>query len=773
MLLGNKEIKCSGCAACANICPVKAISMIENEDGFYVPFINQEKCTKCGLCERTCPQCNEVIKNNKNPDCYAVMADDAIRATSSSGGAFTRISEEVFNRGGVVCGAAFDENWTVKHIIIDNPDDMKKLRGSKYVQSFISETLYREIKSYLEAGRWVLFSGVPCQVSGLKKYLGKDYDTLLTVDIICSKVPPKKLFDKFLKDTYGDGEITDIKFRDKNNGWNCSTTTITVDGVEQKSRMWFRMYLNSLSMNESCVHCKYMSVDRISDITIGDFWGIERVRPDLNDKKGTSCVLLNTAKGRMIFEKLNWVTKAKMTTKNAVDGNRALCVPFIPHQNRTLFGARLDKNNFSELVENSLSNDFNVGILNWWWNSNRGAILTCYAIQEVVKDLGFNPSVIKHIPFNYYHDVYNGSISEKFAEKYLNLTDWCHSRIDMRRLNEKFETFMVGSDQVWRHSLNWFLQDFYYLNFANIKKNLVSCAASFGVPEFSVNDTVVSMVKYYFSRFNHISVREEDAVALLKDKFDADGTFILDPVFLIGSDKYSKIADTCTNKTSEPFVAYYFIQPNKDKSNIVKSVANKLGIKAIDIKAEGLAVEDWLYYIKNAEIVISDSFHASSFSVIFNTKFFTIFNSKNDSRFNTLANISGLNQRFIRGKDFELAMLDDFMQDEDWGEIANKFKPLQEFSISWLRNALENSGNKVITQEQEYLEAMYASMDDRLNYLEGVVQEMKNNRLSSNKFSFKNSSKYYGYRILCNFTFGKLRDKMLAKKNKYKNLLSL
>ena len=649
----------------------------------------------------------------------------------------------------------------MKHIIIDNPEDLKKLRGSKYVQSFISETLYKDIKNYLDSGRWVLFSGVPCQVSGLKKYLGKDYDTLLTVDIICSKVPPKKLFDKFLKDTYGDGEITDIKFRDKNNGWNCSTTTITVNGIEQKSRMWFKMYLNSLSMNESCVSCKYMSVDRVSDITIGDFWGIEKVRPDLNDKKGTSCVLVNTNKGKLIFDSLEWCMKEKMTTKNAVDGNRALCVPFIPHQNRTLFGARMDKNNFSELVENSLSNDFNVGILNWWWNSNRGAILTCYAIHEVVKDLGFNPTVIKHIPFNYYHDVYKGSISEKFASKYLNLTEWCHSRIDMRRLNDKFGTFMVGSDQVWRHSLNWFLQDFYYLNFANIKKNLVSCAASFGVPEFSGNDTVVSMVKYYFSRFNHISVREEDAVDLLKNKFGAEGTFILDPVFLIDSNAYLKIADNCDDKTTEPFIAYYLIHPNKEKFKIVKDIANKLGVKAIDIKAEGKDVEYWLYHIKNAELVVSDSFHASSFSVIFNTKFLTIFNAKIDSRFGTLSQISGLNNRF-----------DNLCTDLDWEDIANKFKPLQEFSISWLRNALESPNNKVVSKEQESLEAMYASMDDRLNYLEGVVLKLKASNFSNKKFSLKNTSKYYCYRILCNFTMGKLKDKMLAKKNKYKSFIS-
>lgn len=754
-MLDLETFNCCGCASCANICPVNAIKMVEDKDGFYIPSVDKGKCTNCDLCRKICPQLNDVAKNTKNPKCYATMASDEVRQKSSSGGAFSVIAHEIFNRGGVVCGAAFDENWTVKHIIIENEDDMDKLRGSKYVQSFISETLYKKIKEYLKQDRWVLFVGTPCQVSGLKAFLGNEnFDKLLKVDLVCSKVPPKKHFDKFLKDNYSDKVITDIKMRDKVNGWGCNHTTTTTTGI-LKTNSWFKMFLNSLSMNESCVYCKYMTVDRVSDITIGDFWGIEKVRPDLNDKKGTSCVLINTKLGKQIFDKLDWSKRELMTVQNAVDGNRALFIPFIPHTNRVFFAEKINENieNFNTIVEDCLSIKKNVGILNWWWNSNRGAILTCYAIQEVVKELGFNPTVIKHIPFDYYSREYKNSVSEHFAEKYLNLTEWCHSRIDMRKQNDKFETFMVGSDQIWNHDLNYFLQDFYYLNFAQIDKNLISCAASFGKNFFTGNPIVSKMVEYYLKRFNHISVREEDGVELLKNKFDTDGTFILDPVFLIDKEKYSQIANEYATD-EDNFIACYFIHPTQLKTEILNMLSDYFKIKIIDMRAKDVGVEKWLYCIKNAKFIISDSFHASAFSVIFNKKFVTLYTApKIDSRFDTLANITGLHKHFMHISDFSIKKIENLLYENSWEEIEAKLQPYKEFSLNWLKNALETPGSKEITKEQEYIEAFYASLDDRVNYLEGNYVELDSLKKNIEELKLQNNKaeiyiNYYKYKIL-------------------------
>ena len=770
MLLGNKKIICSGCSACANVCPVRAISMVENQDGFYVPMIDKTKCTQCGLCEKTCPQCNEVVKNAKTPDCYAVMADDDVRFKSSSGGAFTVLAKEIFNRGGVVCGASFDENWVVKHVLVDNENGLDKLRGSKYVQSFVSETLYREIKDLLKAEKWVLFSGTPCQLAGLNNFLGKQYPTLLTVDLICSKVPSKKAFDKFINDNYDKNEVKSINFRSKEEGWSCSATKIYT--TTTTTTTWFDMFLNDLCMNDSCANCKYTTADRVSDITIGDFWRINRFKPELDDDKGTSCVLVNTEKGKNFFDVLSWFKKEAMPVKTAVKVNKALNKGFTHHPNSKLFAKRLESTNFNELVANCLSNKYDVGILNWWWNSNRGAILTCYAIQELVKDLGYNPYVIKHIPLDCYNNEYKNSISEKFAKKYLRLTDLCHSRAEMRALNDKFETFMVGSDQVWRHCLNKNLKDFYYLNFVNLNKNKISCAASFGIPDFTGDENVVTRVKHYFSRFNHISVREQDAVGMLKDKFDADGTFILDPVFLIDFEKYSKIAEASSLKEKADFVAYYFIKPDKKKVDILNAICKKLGLKAVNIKAKGLGVEEWLYYIKNAKLVVSDSFHASAYSVILGTKFLTLSHIDNDSRLVTLANITGLYNRFVVIDKFSIDSLAGLMENENWEDIAKKFEPYKDFSINWLKNALENGNNKKFSDEQACIEAFNATLDDRLDLLEEIVYKKKYAKKYRFNCKFVNVIKYHVYRTLVNFVKGNKREKYKLKKQKYFYLIN-
>lgn len=405
----------------------------------------------------------------------------------------------------------------------------------------------------------------------------------------------------------------------------------------------------------------------------------------------------------------------------------------------------------------------NVGILNWWWNSNRGAILTCYAIYELVKEFGHNPLVIKHIPYDYYNTEYLNSISEKFAEKYLKTTKWCHSRIDMRTLNDELDTFMVGSDQVWRHSLNWFLQDFYYLNFVELNKKKISCAASFGIPDFTGNNTLISMVKYYFSRFDHISVREKEAVSLLKETFDTSGTFILDPVFLINKNKYIEIANNCNIKVNDDFIAYYFIHPSDKKEKILQDMCKELNVKAINLKKSGLDVEEWLYYLKNSKIVLSDSFHASSFSIIFNKKFLTLFDYSKDSRYATLENITGLNYRFVKSSEFNQEIFNRIMQEDAWTEIEQKLQPLKDFSVNWLRNAINDNSKRQITKEQEFLESFYASMDDRLNYLECKTTEINLINQRVEKLELQNDKNlilrnYYKYKILS----------VLTKKEKYK-----
>lgn len=220
-ILKKKNLLCTGCGACVNICPENAISYKENieEDGSLIAQINQEKCVDCGLCRSVCPQLNTSLNDNwKDPECYAVMADDDIRTRSSSGGAFTILSNYVLEQNGVVCGAAWGEEFEVHHIIVTKKSELPLLRRSKYVQSRI-EYVYRELKKYLECGKKVLFVGCPCQVAGLKSYLKAKYQNLITVDLYCNYTPSPVVMRKYLEESYGKENIDSVEFRIKDEGW--------------------------------------------------------------------------------------------------------------------------------------------------------------------------------------------------------------------------------------------------------------------------------------------------------------------------------------------------------------------------------------------------------------------------------------------------------------------------------------------------------------------------------------------------------------------------
>ena len=225
--------QCTGCGACYNKCPVNAIVMKPDAEGFSFPSINSEQCIHCGLCLKTCPVFETKYENNPEPKCYAVMANDEIRKNSSSGGVFTLLAEWVLRQGGVVCGAAYSQDcYSVQQIIITKEEDCHKLRGSKYVQSENGE-IYKKVKAYLDNGTPVLFTGTPCQVAAVKAYLEKPYEKLYTLDLVCHGVPSPGVYQKFIEEQekkYGSKAIQ-VTFRDKQfGGWNHSTKICFANG---------------------------------------------------------------------------------------------------------------------------------------------------------------------------------------------------------------------------------------------------------------------------------------------------------------------------------------------------------------------------------------------------------------------------------------------------------------------------------------------------------------------------------------------------------------
>ncbi len=302
---------CCGCSACASICAAGAISMVADSMGFKYPVVDESKCTQCGLCLRVCSW-NNGYSTSDNFDKSKVFAFRHTSETellkSQSGGAFWILATDVIARGGVVYGAMVDDNFAAVHSRATTIDECQKFRGSKYTQSNI-DGIFAQVKADLLQGLLVLFTGTPCQVSALKKFIPtKLHNNLILCDLICHGVPSPKVWSEYLKyvENQYNQKIVKVDFRDKSLGWNShSESFIFADGAKITRDNFRFLFYDELISRPSCSTCRYTNLKRVSDITIADFWGVENFHSDFAaDNKGCSLVLVNNEKGMQIFDSL-------------------------------------------------------------------------------------------------------------------------------------------------------------------------------------------------------------------------------------------------------------------------------------------------------------------------------------------------------------------------------------------------------------------------------------------------------------------------------------
>lgn len=359
MIKITDKSKCCGCTACFNKCPKNAITMIKDECGFKYPIVDEKKCINCGICDNVCPYNNEYMCRNKlnEPIVYGGwIKNEETRKLSTSGGIFSAISKIVLENNGVICGAIYNENLDVVHAIIDNLNDLKKINGSKYVQSDVKNNL-KKIEEFLDKGKIVLFSGTPCQISGLNSFLNKEYDNLYTCDIVCHGVPSPKVFDKYKKELEqkNNSKLKSINFRDKITGWQDYSFSAEFENgfkyIEKSSENeYMKIFLDDIDLRESCSSCKFSKFPRCSDITLGDFWGVDNFYPELNDNnKGTSLVLVHTKKGQDLLENCNDIFVKECNLENSIKYNPSVLQHKISNKNRETFFKELDKMNLNEL----------------------------------------------------------------------------------------------------------------------------------------------------------------------------------------------------------------------------------------------------------------------------------------------------------------------------------------------------------------------------------------------------------------------------------------
>lgn len=819
---------CTGCMECYNICPVGAITVNIDKDGFYSPVIDKTICVNCGLCEQTCPVLNEKCRmyiKKSEPKIYACTnKDENTRLSSSSGGMFSVFAEFVLYLGGYICGAILEDNLTVKHIISNKKSDIERMKGSKYIQSYVGDC-YKSIKQLLENGKPVLFCGTPCQCAGLNAFLGKEYKDLIIVDTICSCINPPYTLKEYLQSEIKDGykKILKINFRDKITGWggnDWGNFAFSVDWLDNDGKfrrfyehnnenLFFKGFLYHLWMKDSCNRCIFGSKNRCSDITIGDFWVINRYKPSLNDNKGLSFVMLNSQKSKHIFEKI----KDKLLICEEVDYNWAINTQpvlngdgMFKHKNRDLFFTYAPTHYSRVELTKDLLGINKVGIITLDFSVNFGAQLQTWACCEKIKELGFTPKVIHYGEHYEYTLGFEDDPMKVFRDKYIPRSELCYTQKELLAETADCNRVIIGGDQVFR---NWNSAKNYPLlrylgDFVFGEKVLASYGSSFGFDYFNGNDDIKDECKKLFKRFDKILVRETSGVEILKNTFGVEAKTVLDPVFLLNEEQYINLINNSEVETPENYIAYMYLQDDFGLASINNDLLQKFkNENIININAnensQYNSVEQWLNYIKNAKFVITDSFHCVAFCIIFKKPFIVVDRVwGGNSRIENILNIFNLQSQ--RKSSLQEISQNDLICNINWENVADILEKEKQKSINELleillmpptyKNRYCNEELKIIRLRNElnYERNKFHKLINKIDESNIEIINLKNNNekyerdlnnvrhewqsyvyeivsalKDKNKFYFK----YYFYRFILNFAIFN-KNKIKLKKLKYK-----
>ncbi len=364
-MVDRVEIECcTGCKMCEQICPVSAISFEADQEGFWYPSVNYDKCVQCGKCIGLCPPFSGVdkrLENDPSPKVFAAWSkDESLRLNSTSGAIYGELARYVFEHGGWVAGVVFDENFDAKHIVTNNQQDFDRLIRSKYFQSD-TQDIYSQVRKLLEQGEFVLFSGTPCQNAALINFLGKRYDNLLSCDFICRGNLSPKAFRKYKQMLERDAgsKLKELHFKNKTKGWNTfGTRAVFENGKEYYQDRYSDLYVlayvhHNLFLRPSCLKCKFKTLPRIADISFGDFWEVaQNVDPSLDDNKGTSVLMANNKKAMHFIEQIRDRLALYPTTVECVyEGNRCLFESAKRGEKRDIVFKNIDKYDFDVLIK--------------------------------------------------------------------------------------------------------------------------------------------------------------------------------------------------------------------------------------------------------------------------------------------------------------------------------------------------------------------------------------------------------------------------------------
>lgn len=702
--------KCSGCSACENICPTNAITLkVDTLTGFKLAEIDNDKCINCSKCYRVCPHNTVNLHDLSNQKKYALKSlDEDVLKKSSSGGAFTHITLPLLERGWKVVGVRWNKEWHAEYAIAETIEDWEKFRKSKYMQADMGD-LFPRIKNMLDDGENIVFSGVPCHVSGLLNYLGKEYNNLLTIDLLCNSMVSPKIWDMWYEyEGLDKSTFTNIDMRYKcNNGVENSTIHIEKNNGQIHDIMMATTPIRNLTLGghlttlDICGNCRYKVSERVSDITIGDLWNGKKVVPELWDNKESnlSSCILNTKKAKEIFDSIKNITKEEIN-EIKLPSNYKLK----DFRNNFLKIDKLGLSKYINSIQKPKDCEYDIALCGGTLNYNFGATLTYYALYKYLEELGKKVIII---PPKAGADKNKSHIGNVF-EKYCNIAPNYFSSGKPIKFNELSNIFLIGSDQTWRTSYvinKWKMTP--WLDYVKHNKKKITYSVCYGTTNLEkaieTAPQYMDEMKRLISNFDHISHRTPESCDITKNEWDKDSVHTIDPVFIVNPKEYDKLIDESTIELPKnEYACFYTLRTKSDMYEFFHKLTKETNCEEIIIGngsrnatiqkekypnekfVNPILAQDWLKYIKNAKYVVTDSFHGICFCILFNIPFISLISDK-DIRINWILGSTNLRDNYLKELDVDKAI-----------EIINKpinhlhhLNDFIDYSKKWLNEKIE------------------------------------------------------------------------------------
>ena len=698
--------KCIGCAVCKANCPVGAITMA-TINGYIVPNINNIKCNNCGKCAKVCPECKEIITSPRTDDIYLCKGTEEFWRDSKSGGVFPIIAKAFIENGGCVVGAILDEDATVRHILTYEWENVEKMRGSKYVQSNISG-IVGEIKAELKKNAKVLFTGTPCQVHAIKNAIGENQN-LFTIDLWCHGVGSPAAWKRHVREMFGDNPPVKVMYGNKEHGQISEIIYTLADGSKKHIRNKDDAFYQGLMREErmpACIDCRFSQATRQGDFTIGDLWYAtksEKYSSFCNGNIPPSFIMFNTPKSKLFFEhiKANSEFFESISFNDIIAKNRWGSIgkePATPMEHKPIV-----KHEFPVLKNRDASVEIdskNVCLYGHVENENYGGCLTYFSLGKAIESLGYSLTVIPRSSdvtiadtrINFYNP-------ESYSVRFFNENFKMAERLpfsEFYRYNDLANTFVLGSDMIWKDSQYKWMRDTNYLNFVSPEKNKVAYSTSFGTDRieqiFSESKQQEAIKK--IKKFDSVSVREDWAKQFLREN-GVRCAHKIDPIFLTAPEVYKNLSERAINKdTKKKFNFAYLLNRRfyEMEFRLAETYSEGLETKYV---CDGHEAEiertltmypqfennvdayQFLWYIVNAEKVITDSFHGVCLCLILNKPFIYV-NSVDAKNIR----VKSLFRQFgIEYREKELIYC-------DWESINATIEKLKYDGLSWLNAAI-------------------------------------------------------------------------------------